>query len=158
MEQDFMNRGYLLPPGCKDLIDAMKLNVQAPPFPASLIDASAITPKLTPPHLEELIKKLNQLTAGSNWMSGMMALGKKASAPPPVKGQLAIPAETTVAQLAALLDKTPMQIAYVLLEMRMSESDAASLSGMVSYDEVLSFDIIFQVARKYGFVAIRAAL
>ena len=141
MEQDFMNRGYLLPPGCKDLIDALKLNVQTPPFPASLIDTSAITSKLTPPHLEQLIKKLNKLMPHIQKFEAPVLHKIEATALPPVLGQLVVPAKTTVNGLAALLGRKPFHIATDLLELRV----------MAAGDEVLTFDVISKVARKYGF-------
>jgi hypothetical protein len=147
MEQDFMNRGYLLPPGCKDLIDAMKLNVQAPPFPASLIDTSAVSAQLTPPHLDELIKKLNKLMPLVQKFGSPAPISKEGSVPPPVMGQIMVPAETTVYGLAALLGQKPIQIAMDLLELRV----------MAAADEVLSFEVISKVARKYGYMAVQAA-
>jgi hypothetical protein len=38
MEHDFMKRGYLLPEGCKDLIDVLKKSKQPPQHPVLWFD------------------------------------------------------------------------------------------------------------------------
>jgi hypothetical protein len=50
MELENMNRGYLLPPGCKDLIDALTLNsMQQSPFnQGHLAKLVALKAKLSP--------------------------------------------------------------------------------------------------------------
>ena len=100
------NRGFLLPPGCKDLIDALKLQPHQGPM----------HPSLWPGEIQPLI------------------------------GELLIPDQTSVVQLAMLLDQKPFRIM----------ADVLRLGLFVTIDEVLSFEIITVVARKYGFIAKRA--
>jgi hypothetical protein len=75
-ENEFMKRGYLLPDGCKDLADAMKLKGQQHPLMNPL-----------PP---ETLIKWNKALALKSW--------KESTPLPPVKGVLTIPKETTVQQ------------------------------------------------------------
>lgn len=89
-----MKRGYLLPPGCKDLHDALKLELKQVPegfwesqcMPTSLFDVTV--------ELSETVGPL-----------------------PPIKGQIVIPPHTTVKKLAALLDQKPFQIIGDLMQL-----------------------------------------
>lgn len=107
MDQPSEDRGFLLPPGCKDLIDAWKLQPHQAP----------VHPSLSPPGETQ-----------------------------PVIGELLIPEGTSVVQLAMLLDQKPFRIM----------ADVLRLGLFVTIDQVLSFEIIALVARKYGFIAKRA--
>src|SRR5436190_23460969 len=94
MENEYMKRGYLLPPGCKDLIDVLKLKEKKQ---QALLTA---LPQLPP------LPKIFGTTL-KPWMP--ISVGKPASLPP-VKGEITVPAETTVEELAALLGQKPFQI------------------------------------------------
>src|SRR5437764_9738213 len=98
MENDFMKRGYLLPHGCKDLIDVLNLKQKQ-----KLEQNLFIKPS----------KQLAQLPKGYQ----AMIKPPKPAALPPVKGEIVIPPVTTVSQLAALLAQKPFQIIADLLEM-----------------------------------------
>src|SRR5215472_9206323 len=126
MDYDFMKRGYLLPKGCKDLIDAMKLKASLlPQGGENLLNLSKLKPHafiLHPtPQLPPLL--------------------------PPVVGGIVIPEQTTVSQLAALLGQKPFQIITDILE----------LGVFPLVNQVLGFKIISNVARKYGYLAIKPA-
>src|SRR4051812_260583 len=111
MENEFMKRGYLLPQGCKDLIDVLRLR----PEP-NLRNLPAILPPPSPVH------KLIPL--------------------PPVIGELVITHRMTVRELAELLKSKPFEIIGDLME----------LGIFATIKDVLSFDIVAQVARKHGYI------
>lgn len=96
MENEYMKRGYLLPHGCKDLNDALKLKQK---------------------HVEALLSQLPYLpgesaeTAPKPW---------KLSPPlPPVTGEILIPPRTTVKKLAVLLGKKPFEVIGDLMQFGM---------------------------------------
>lgn len=67
MENEFMKRGYLLPNGCKDLSDVLKLKVQSatatPHRRSSLASLPPVTGEMTVPSrmtVKELAETLNQ--------------------------------------------------------------------------------------------------
>ena len=127
MEHDYMKRGYLLPEGCKDLIDVLKRKQKRVHY---------LFPKLP--------KQFAQLPKGY----GTMIKSLKQPAPlPPVKGEITIPAQTTVAQLAALLSQKPFRIV----------ADLMQLGVFASVKQLLGFETISRIARKYGFIAKKAA-
>ena len=102
-----MKRGYLLPEGCKDLIDVSKSKAQA----------KASVPKASQP------------------------------APlPPITGEMTVPSQMTVTELAAALAQDPFRII----------GDLRSIGVWVYLQRYhLDFDTISRVVRKYGFVAKR---
>ena len=128
MDYDFMKRGYLLPKGCKDLIDAMRLK-------ASLLPQGGEHPlnisKLKPQVFDFKLKHNPQTPVPL----------------PPVTAQLVIPDQTTVSQLAALLGQKPFNIV----------ADVMQLGVFAFVDQVLDFETISNVARKYGYLAIKPA-
>ena len=95
MQNDFMARGYLLPPGCKDLIDVLNLKQEAS---RGFVDISTLKfSNLKPP-----VWKLKPI---------------EASKPPsPIVGEIVIPEKTSVGQLAELLGQPPFQIMADLME------------------------------------------
>jgi hypothetical protein len=109
-KHDFMKRGYLLPEGCKDLIDTLKLKPHDDPKHPS------------PP--------------------------RPVAAPlPPIVGELVIPEQTSVSDLARLLSQKPFQIV----------ADLMQFGIFATFKQTLDFQTISSVARKYGFIAKRAA-
>ena len=122
-----MKRGYLLPPGCKDLIDVLNLKEK---------QQQALLTGL--PHLPPLPKVFV-----TPWKP--TSVSKPASLPP-AKGEIIIPPETTVGELAALLDQKAFRIIGDLLE----------IGVFATVTEVIGFETISKVARKYGFTAKRA--
>jgi hypothetical protein len=91
MDYDYTKRGYLLPEGCKDLIDAMKLEGWLGPT-----HQSAPPPATLPPVVGELMAPATL---------------------PPVIGELMVPELPTVAELAALLKVKPFQIIADLMQL-----------------------------------------
>ena len=97
MENEFMKRGYLLPKGCKDLNDVLKLKQNQvasllPYLPGASAVASSdstLKPWKLPPPL------------------------------PPVTGEIVIPPHTTVKKLASLLSQNLPQIMGDLMQLGM---------------------------------------
>jgi hypothetical protein len=127
MDYDFMKRGYLLPKGCKDLIDAMKLKANFfPEGPEPSFDISKLESQL------------------------LIVDPKHSPQPPtlpPIVSELVVPNPTTVSQLAALLGQKPFKIIADIME----------LGVFASLNHALDFKIISSVARKYGYLAIKPA-
>ncbi len=128
MEHDFMDRGFLLPPGCKDIIDALKLKARLLPEGAKhLVEVSKLKPQIT---FKFKPKKMQAAIPAPL---------------PPLMGELVIPDQTTVTQLAELLGQKPFQILADLME----------LGVFAAVNHVLEFKVVSDVARKYGYLAIK---
>ena len=151
-----MNRGYLLPSGCKDLIDVLNLKASqpSPKYLAHLIDISKLAPhflmlmqQFTPQQLDHLLKAFKKFKPQFLKVDPKHTFPQPPASLPPMVGQIVIPAETTVSQLSVLLGQKPFQIIADIME----------LGFFVTADDALSFEIISTVARKHGFFAIRTA-
>jgi hypothetical protein len=128
MEHDFMSRGYLLPKGCKDLIDALKLKACfLPQGYEHLLNISKMKPQVS------FKFKAKQMQPPIP------------SPLPPLMGELVIPDQTTVAQLAALLGQKPVKIIADLME----------LGVFAAVSQLVDFNIVSDIARKYGYLAIK---
>jgi Translation initiation factor IF-2, N-terminal region len=127
MEHDYMGRGYLLPEGCKDLIDVLERKQERTHY---------------------LLPTLPTQFAQSSKGYGKLIKPRKHPAPlPPIKGEVFIPARTTVSQLASLLGQKPILIVADLMQMGV----------FASVWQLLGFETISIVARKYGFIARKTA-
>ena len=127
MEHDYMKRGFLLPEGCKDLNDVLMQKRKRAHY-----------------QLPARPKQFEQLPKGF----GAMIKPRKQAAPlPPVKGELIVSAEITVSKLATLLRQKPLLIVADLMQM------GVFASGW----QLLGFEAISRVSRKYGFIARKAA-
>jgi hypothetical protein len=150
MEQEFINRSYLLPPGCKDLIDVLNLKAKQQSLSTWTMDVSKLKPKpvkLSPSKLDLFLEALKKSKVSLLKLEPKQPASQTAAALPPIVGDLVVPAGTTVLQLAALLGQKPFQII----------EDVVELGFFVFPSDRLSFEIISKVARKHGFLAIRAA-
>jgi hypothetical protein len=134
-EHDFMQRGYLLPEGCKDLIDVLKQPMQPPSRqPARLVDIS---------NLKQLAEFLKLIKFKPQQPQPVL----QSPAPlPPIIGEIVITDQTPASKLAALLGQKLFQII----------ADVMELGVFATATQPLSFEIISRVARKYGFMAIKA--
>jgi hypothetical protein len=146
MEHDFMNRGYLLPPGCKDLIDVLNLKRMQPASQSSIY-LSKLNQKLTPKQMVQWSEFVKKFKLQLMKLKLENPFPKPAVALPPVVGQIVVAAETSVAQLAALLGQKEFQIV----------ADVMMLGFLVTDESLLGFEVVSKVARKHGFFAIRAA-
>jgi len=108
LENEYMKRGYLLPDGCKDLIDVLKLRVQREP---------------------KLSRRMNT------------------SRPlPPIIGELSVPEQMTVRELAELLMLKP----YLVV------ADLITFGVFTTVNQIIGFEAIARVVRKYGYTARKA--
>jgi len=94
MENDYMKRGYLLPPGCKDLIDVLKLKEKKQ-------QAMLTGPPATSSAAEGFWDHIEALETD---------VGRETTPLPAVKGEIIIRAVTTAGKLAALLGQKPYLI------------------------------------------------
>jgi hypothetical protein len=134
MENDFMQRGYLLPPGCKDLIDALNLQPGSRPQPGQKPEY----------FLSKLPTEQSGPTTGNKPLKAWFAGPPKPAPPlPPIKGELIISAPMTVLQLAEMLGQKP----YLVV------ADLMKLGLFASVTQVLPFETISRIARRYGFAA-----
>jgi hypothetical protein len=153
MDQEYTNRGYLLPPGCKDLIDALNLKAkqQGPWSSAMMVNVSKLKPqpvKLSPSKFDLFLEALKKSKLSLlDFEPKQPPSPPRAAALPPIVGEIVIPAEITVLQLAPLPGQKPFQII----------SDVVELGFFVFPSDRLSFEIISKVARKHGFLAVKAA-
>ena len=122
-----MKRGYLLPKGCKDLNDVLKLKQK---------------------HAEAVLPYLPHLPASGASTDTTLKPWKLPTQPPPIKGEIVIPPGTTVNKLAALLGHKPYEIV----------GDLMQLGVFATADNLLDFDTISRIARKYGLTAIRGVM
>jgi hypothetical protein len=99
MENEFMKRGYLLPDGCKDLGDVLKVKGQKP-LPWRSVKPSP-----------EMLKKWDALKT-------FLASATKV----PVQGVLMISKRTSITQLAVMLNLKPLQIVEELSKLGFSLS------------------------------------
>jgi hypothetical protein len=104
MNDDYSKRNYLLPEGCKDLIDVLKPKVQ---------------------HSEQKVPD-----AGSEAL-------------PPIVGEIMVAGTMTVAELAETLRVKPFKII----------ADLMQFGVFATPRQLIRFEAITKVARKYGYAA-----
>jgi Translation initiation factor IF-2, N-terminal region len=102
MENEFMKRGYLLPEGCKDLMDVLKLKQQHP---------------LLHPLAPEILKKWQALKSFKSVATKL-----------PIQGVLTIPKRISISQLATLLGQKPFRIVAELMNLGFFLSASEELS------------------------------
>jgi len=66
---------------------------------------------------------------------------------PPIAGEVTVAERMTIRELAALLKQKPFQIIAELIELKI----------LAKMDQELSFDLIAQLVRRYGYTAKREA-
>src|SRR5215831_13101253 len=133
MSFEHFERGYLLPNGCKDLIDVIRLQgpprteISLKPLPLNLGHFSKLS-------LAKLQKKI--------FLKPVWTPPKQ---PPMTKGDLLVSNHTTVRELAALLGQKPFKII----------ADAMELGIFANVTQPLGFEVVSQIAAKYGYTAKR---
>jgi hypothetical protein len=128
MENEFMRRGYLLPEGCKDLMDVLKLK-----------GPQHLSAKSLPLILPEKAVKMWGIQA-FQWAKAF----ESAIPNVPIKGVLRIPKQISVAQLAAMLGQKPFQIIAEMMTLG------------IFLDKELDFKSASKIAQKHGFFVQRA--
>jgi translation initiation factor IF-2 len=138
MYYDYNKRSYLLPPGCKDLIDLLKLEQQKKPLPIKL-----------PMHPAE-----TAFIPGVDEFLGVWKLKKKK----PTKSETASPASGTslrevtipetilVMELAKVAGQKPFKIIADLME----------IGVFANMKQKVRFDSASRVLKKYGITAKKA--
>ena len=94
-EYNFMGRGYLLPEGCKDLIDVLNLHLKEQ--------------SLNPYFLPKLPQQFPQPL--------YLKPTKKKTTPPPLKSEITIPSQISVSELGTLLGQKSFKIIADLMEL-----------------------------------------
>lgn len=126
MENEYMERGYLLPPGCKDLHDALKLE--------------------HPRVFDAVVDSLCQISKEDWTVCDPVSISWHQPPPlPPPQAQIVVPPETTVKKLAALLGLKPFIIV----------GDLMKLGMFATAEFLLDFKTISAIAKLHGFTAIR---
>jgi hypothetical protein len=141
MYYDYNKRSYLLPPGCKDLIDLLRLEEQKKRQAIQL-------PMLPGFHGGEIF------IAGTQEILGPWKLKKKKSKEPepdslkiPSIHEIAIPDEIPVMELAKIAGQKPFKIVADLME----------IGTFANVYQKIGFEAASRVLKKYGIVAKRAA-
>jgi len=133
LSPDYSKRDYLLPEGCKDLIDVINLERQQKAQPVWLLKGKILVGN--PEGLPYLFAK----TKG-----GIKAtLGELPGVPPPITQDLVVVPPMTVGKLAELLGQKPATII----------ADLMLLGVFAKTNQVVGFEAIARVARKYGYAA-----
>lgn len=122
-----MNRGYLLPDGCKDLKDAWQTK-----GPACEVGMMPMPDIFTP-------EQFKTMAIEQFFQTAIFAKSK-------FKGMLMVPAQVSVLQLATMLNQNMSKVFADLLE----------IGGLAAVKEQLDFVTISKIAWKYGFIAKKA--
>jgi len=132
MFYDYNKRNYLLPPGCKDLIDLMKLEEHRPIIPEGAEDLSPeMVQFLTPWKLPSKEKKAKPAQADP--ASGSFR-------------EVKIPQSIAVSKLAELVGQKPFQII----------AEFMGLGIFTTAHALVSFEAAAMLLKKYGLIAKRA--
>jgi hypothetical protein len=143
MYYDYNKRSYLLPPGCKDLIDLLKLEEDKKQLSTQL-------PSL--PGLPGLLKG-EIFIAGTQEMLGPWKLKKNKSKEPgdeslniPSIREVVIPNEILVRELAKIAGQKPFKIIADLME----------IGIFANVTQKIGFEAASRVLKKYGILAKKA--
>ena len=145
MYYDYNKRSYLLPPGCKDLIDLLRLEEQKK------------RPSTQLPMLQGLpaLEGGEIFIAGTQEILGPWKLKKKKSkelqsdSPPsiPSGSQVVIPEEISVLELTKIAGQKPFQVIADLME----------IGIFANVKQKIGFEVAARVLNKYGIIAKKAA-
>ena len=135
MTPEQYQRSYLLPPGCKDLIDVLRLQ--------ELQKWGLIQPDITGHAAISGSESFSQVWKFKNNKSGGNSGVSKGSAKPGFFLEVALPATITVNYLASLLGRKPFEIIANMLE----------FGVFVTSQQEVDFELAAKVLRKYGLLA-----
>lgn len=139
MYYDYNKRSYLLPPGCKDLIDLLNLEEQKKQISIQL------------PFLKGL-QSGETFVAGTEQILGPWKLKKNSKEPEnapknlPLR-EVTITAEILIRDLAVIASQKPYKIIADLME----------IGIFANVNQPVNFDAASRVLKKYGIVAKKAA-
>jgi len=138
MYYDYNKRSYLLPPGCKDLIDLLRLEQQKSQLPIRL----------------PMLKPGESYVLGTQEILGAWKLKKKESKEPgtdslsiPAIREVAIADKILVLELAKVAGQKPFKIIADLME----------IGIFANVKQKVGFDAASRVLKKYGITAKKAA-
>jgi len=141
MYYDYNKRSYLLPPGCKDLIDLLKLDEQKKQFSIQL-------PKLPGLLGGEIF------IAGTEEIFGPWKLKKTKSKEPEAEqlivlpgSEVVIPEQIVALQLAKIAGQKPFKIIADLME----------IGVFANVNQSIAFEAASRVLKKYGIIAKKMA-
>jgi hypothetical protein len=141
MYYDYNKRSYLLPPGCKDLIDLLKLDEQKKQFSIQL-------PKLPGLLGGEIF------IAGTEEILGPWKLKKKKSKEPEAEplivlpgSEVVIPEQIVALQLAKIAGQKPFKIIADLME----------IGVFANVNQPIDFEAASRILKKYGITAKKMA-
>ncbi|HSU53154.1 MAG TPA: translation initiation factor IF-2 N-terminal domain-containing protein [Candidatus Dormibacteraeota bacterium] len=129
MFYDYSKRGYLLPPGCKDLIDMLRMEQSKNAMP-----------------LYQFGESLEESQEPAPWWDFKSKPSKKKSAfssPKTELGEITIPEKISVAEIAAMIGQKPFKIIADLMQMDVFTTLHADID----------FEVAAKVLRKYGLIA-----
>lgn len=117
----------------------------------AILAADRIAQKMQNGHTDRGFRLPNVLIGVVPPKAPVKAVAPKKSKPepmplPPIKGEITLPGEMTVRELAAALGQKPFRIM----------ADVMELKVMVTVNHQLDFDTIAKVARMHGLIAKRA--
>jgi len=130
MNFDYSKRDYLLPNGCKDLIDVIHLERQQKMLLLSW--------KLPPILFSKDTSSLTSTAKPSTFQEPVL---------PPPTGDILVSEKTSVRELAALVNQKPFKVIADLME----------LGVFAPVNQELDFATVSKVLRKYGYSARRRA-
>jgi len=137
MFYDYNKRNYLLPPGCKDLIDLLKLEEMKPPFPLLDVGQSPLPQAgqfVTAWKLPGKHKKAKPSAAQST------------PAPTGSFREVEIPETIAVSALAEIVGQKPFHII----------ADFMAFGVFATLHSEVQFEAAAKVLRKYGLIAKKA--
>jgi len=134
---DYSKRDCSLPPGCKDLIDVLRLQKRKP-TKADLVELRLQKGKLTEAEFVEMAAPWAVLKPG--FLLPTEAEQKAATV-------IWIKSRLTVMELAALLHRKLFEIVADLIDLKL----------LANVDQSVTFEVAAKVAVKYGYIAKQAA-
>ena len=135
MNPEQYQRSYLLPPGCKDLIDVLRLEElqRTAPLPPENVGDSLISGA----------ESFSQVWKLKDKKSPAKSVSAESFAQPGFFLEVQLPASITVNYLASLLGRKPFQIIAQLMEFGI----------FVTAQQEVAFEAAAKVLRKYGLLA-----
>src|SRR5579872_2993301 len=128
LSPDYSKRDYLLSEGCKDLIDVIRLEQRKEQvWQVKKLQLGLSANTLLPRDIEEIAKK--------------KGLGDFPGVPPPISGTIEVSGPVTVKKVAELVGEKPFKII----------ADLMQIGVFATLNQVLNFEAIEKVARKYGY-------
>jgi Translation initiation factor IF-2, N-terminal region len=138
MYYDYNKRSYLLPPGCKDLIDFLRLEEQKKQASIQLPFLKGLQPGETfPPETKQLF---------GPWKLKRKSKEQEDTPKIPTLREVTIPTEILVRELAETAGQKPYKIIADLME----------IGVFANVNQAISFEAASRILKKYGIIAKKA--